>query len=249
MDLVIWGSCVTRDAAEFLDPARWHLTCYVARQSVASAGHPVTDPTLTALRLPSTFQDRMYHDDLAGNALARVRAAIRDSADTLLVLDLIDERGGMDAHPDGAVLTRTPESVGTGAVDLVEAEGSTWKRHNFGSLQHWLAFKDGAEDARRAVEDLGLWERTYVLRAHWATVDTDGEEPPPSFGLRAVTANESLDLYYDLLDSLGWRFIDPESDGSTPVADPAHKWGGTPFHYTRPYYDAICAGLNRAAGA
>ena len=241
MNLLVFGSCVTRDTVPLLETQGLHLELYVARQSVTSIGHPVSDERFTSQHLTSRFQDQMYRGDLLGDALERItRAARRAQGPCALVWDLTDERGGVLVDADEAVLTRTADIAGAGFLNDVP---STWTLHNFGSLQHWLMFKDAAEDLAEELRRLDLWEHTVVLDNRWAEVDVDGTPTPPSLGLGASAANEALGNYVDLLTSLGWTVVAPDAE---PVADTHHQWGLTPFHYTHGFYEAAARAITGA---
>ncbi len=238
VNLLIFGSCVTRDTVPLLEAEGHRLCLYVARQSVTSIGHPVADPHFTDRHLDSPFQERMYRGDLAGNALTRIiEAQAAYEGPCALVWDLTDERGGILCDASGAVLTRTSDAAGAGFLDDVPER---WNRHNFGSLQHWLMFKEAAEDFADVLHRIGLWERTLVLDNRWAQVDADGHATPQSLGLAATTANGALSTYIDLLRSLGWRIATPDI---APVADAHHRWGLTPFHYTDEFYGSIARAI------
>lgn len=241
MKQAIFGSCVTRDALEYADPELFERSVYIARQSMISIGRPASDPALAAVRLASPFQHRLFHGDLAGDALTRIRHTLSTSdAPVCLVLDLVDERGGIFAHPDGAVITRSIDGVDNEIYSLL---GEKWTFHAFGSMQHWTMYAQASQDLRTALEEAGVWKRTVVLRVKWAAEDTTGAPTSGSFGFTAQVANEILDGYYELLDMHGWKLITP---GVEPIADPDHKWGAAPFHYTEAYYRGINDALKRA---
>lgn len=238
MDLIAFGSCVTRDTVPALEQHGLHLDLYVARQSVASIGHPVLDEHFTSRHLTSKFQDRNYHGDLRGDALERfARSSRRTGRHCAMVWDLTDERGGVLVGPDGAVLTRTSDITTAGFLADVP---DNWSPHHFGTLHHWLMFKDAVEDLAENLRRLSLWENTVVLDNRWAEVDSEGNPTPSSMGMAATDANEALGMYVDLLRSLEWKVATPEV---TPVADPGHRWGLTPFHYTPDFYTAAADAL------
>ncbi len=243
MNLLLFGSCVSRDSMPHLEARGHRLGLYVARQSIASIGHPVSDPAFTARHLPSKFQERLYHGDLAGDALNRIRAAVVSSeAATALVWDLTDERGGILQGPHGQILTRSSDAETAGFFsDLPEA----WEHAPFASLRHLSTFIDAAQAFTLAIRDLGIAHHALVLANRWAAVDDTGAATPPSFGMDAATANAALDSYYEVLEALGWSVLDP---GVEAVAATHHQWGLSAFHYTDSYYQAatevLCAHLD-----
>src|SRR5699024_11175643 len=89
---MIYGSCVTRDTFEFLGDD-FLLKSYVARQSVISAGTQTSDTLPMLDPIASAFQKRMVEGDLKGNLYETLDT--QASQADLLVIDLIDERGGV----------------------------------------------------------------------------------------------------------------------------------------------------------
>ena len=79
-------------------------------------------------------------------------------------------------------------------------------------------------------------------KVFWAAQDIHGDMLPQQEQIRA--SNDLLRARYEHLDGLGIeRTIDyPES---LLVADPGHKWGLSPFHYSAGFYQHTMAELDR----
>ena len=232
-DILIYGSCVSRDSA-IAFPATWTLTHYSARQSFISTGSTVHDPHLTQHHFPSPFQDRMFHSDLAGNALDLIDSAYSRATHTpVLLIDLIDERFGIYTHANSAAFTRSYELMTTTVLDHLSPE---WEHHPFASLSHAQHFMAAEHRVRTHLQRTGLWDNTRIIEATWATQDDNGNPPPTSMGLDSTTANQLYADYYDYLREKGWTVLTPQAP---PIASTSHQWGRAPFHYTRQYYESI----------
>ena len=243
MNLLLFGSCVSRDSMPLLEARGHRLGLYVARQSIVSIDHPVSDPSFTTRHLPSRFQERLYRGDLAGDALTRIRESLSASTGpTALVWDLTDERGGFLRGPDAQVLSRSSDGEAAG---FHTERPAGWELVPFASLRHLSSFIDAAQVFTAAVNDLGIADHALVLANRWAAVDDTGAATPPSFGMDAATANAALNSYYEVLEALGWSVLDP---GVEAVAATHHQWGLSAFHYTDSYYRAatevLCAHLD-----
>lgn len=236
IDLLIWGSCVSRDTLEFFAPGTVNLRRYIARQSLLSANKPVQNPETLTLDFPSRFQRAMYRDDLVGNAIDRIAAKAKQSDNPLLVMDLLDERGGILEAPDGGILTSEPDAVRHG---VLEATGPDWKRHLFSSLSYFVKLAEALPVIQKQLTDAGIWDRTYLLPARWAEVD-DAKAATQTLLFKSVaTANNHFQDVYELFAEAGWKFV--PLDNVDPVAKVDHKWGPAPYHYTDDYYQEIAA--------
>lgn len=241
---IIYGSCVARDTQAFAPLPGSDVTTYIARQSFISIGRPSDDPGLRALRFESPFQERLFRGDLEGDALERILLSTRSRSpeEQAIVIDLIDERGGIHLHPSGSAITRSIDGHDRGAY---ESLGGEWTLHAFGSLKHWTMYAEAAERVKEELSHAGLFERTRVLGAAWAEYDENGDPVPGSFGFTPAKANDVLEGYYELLRSAGWHLLDP---GIEAIADSQHKWGPAPFHYAPDYYEALSAALADSFG-
>lgn len=234
-DVIYWGSCVTRDSEDFFPKGALTRRRYIARQSLCSVGHPVgSEPWLKSLTpLDSQFQQRMLSDDLAGNAIQRIRQVLAKFPDSVLLMDLVDERGGFLQCSNGAVITNSLEAIASGVPQAIPSD---WVRKEITSLDFFLDFTEAAAAVAQALQEIGIWDRTYVIKARWADRSIGGEPTPPSFGLTAADANDTYGDLYAMLEEAGWKTLDP---GMEPLVDSAHKWGLAPFHYADSYYQAI----------
>lgn len=234
IDLMIWGSCVSRDSVEFFPADSYKIRRYVARQSLISANKPVSNPESLELTFPSKFQTRMYKSDLAGNALEQIAAMAKQCDNPLLIVDLMDERGGILEGPDGSVITTEPNAVGRGVLNKV---GPSWNRHLFSSLEYFFRLAKTLPSIQRSLEEMGIWDRTYLLPARWAEIDDQGNPTKTILFKSVQAANEHYGDVYEMFSEAGWKSLPIED--LTPVAKVGHQWGLAPFHYTDDYYKGI----------
>ena len=105
MKIAIFGSCVSRDTAEFMPEAE--VVAYVARHSVTSLESPHGTNGIDLSDLTSAFQKRMVTSDLKGTGLERIVKNAKDL--DVVLLDLVDERRGFWKFPDGTTMTNSLE--------------------------------------------------------------------------------------------------------------------------------------------
>lgn len=219
----IHGSCVSRDTVAFAQ-RRFTVVHYQARQSVISVGSAADLTGLPEFRSP--FQQRMFDDDLKGNALQSMRA-MAPSIDIVL-LDLCDERLGVQLLPDGSVMTRSVEGIAAGIV-------YPGAHIPFGSDAHFDLWISAFERYWAELKTMDLADRVMVLAVPWAGATTEGQATPSSFGVTAEAANKAYERYYNALMDLG---VDVQRFGDA-LADPHHKWGAAPFHYESAVYSSV----------
>jgi hypothetical protein len=109
--LFIYGSCVSRDAFTYVDPAQLRLQGYVARSSLASAFTGPFSIGERAARLESAFQRRMVEYDVEKRLPELLRANTYD----WLLVDFLDERFDLLEFGD-SVLTISAELARTGLL-------------------------------------------------------------------------------------------------------------------------------------
>lgn len=233
MDVVIYGSCVTRDMWEAAAPEGAKLLNYIARQSWCSVGSPVHDAHFTEKTLSSQFQNRQFTADVSGNALDQIRAAFARKRMPALLIDLTDERHGILEGPDGQIMTYNDDAA---RQNLYQNLPPTWERRSFGSALYGMAWFRAAVSLKQELKDIGAWNRTAIIANRWALTDTQGaplHATPEQIG----TMNDRYEEIYTFLESEGWNLLRP--DNEAPLADPDHRWGPAPFHYEQSYYRDI----------
>lgn len=243
--VTVYGSCVARDTIDLAGADRFDVVAYIARQSLLSADNDAS-AHFPAAEVESDFQRRMMTGDFAGNLEERLAEAA-DVTDVLL-WDLADERHGVHIFEDGSVATRSIDIVRNQEL-LSVVDGA---RHiPFGTDEHFELWSARAERLRDHLVALGLLENTIVLRVPWALVTSDGRFTPWSMGTSAREANLAYHRYYGLLTELGFRTLELQPLGV--LADPEHRWGLAPFHYTQHVYeeivDRVLADLRKGGGA
>ncbi|KGM13821.1 DUF6270 domain-containing protein [Cellulomonas bogoriensis] len=230
--VAVYGSCVSRDAVEYLDADRHQLVTYVARQSVISAfSDPVDD--LDVSHVESPFQRRMLNGDAEGNLMERLSGAEPD----VVLWDLTDERLGVLRSPHGEYLTRSVELIGSGIdTDLQD----TWELIEFGTDEHFALWARAVARFAAALRAADLIDKVALVRVPWATRSTDGGIPPHPFGHRPVVVNRRYHRYYRHLAGVHpWKQVRVRAWFAK--ADPDHQWGHAPFHYHPATYHAMCA--------
>ncbi|HJB09617.1 MAG TPA: hypothetical protein H9786_03640 [Candidatus Brachybacterium merdavium] len=230
--VTVYGSCVARDTMDLAGSERFEVVCYIARQSLLSADHDASAMFPADVRIDSHFQRRMMTGDFAGDLDERLVGAAGET--DVLLWDLADERHGVHVFDDGAVVTRS--------IDLVRAPEALTAvedaRHvPFGTDEHFELWAPRAEQLRGRLVELELFDKALVLQVPWALVTVDGKHTPQSMGTTAMEANEAYRRYYEHLRGLGFRVLELQPLGV--LADPEHRWGLAPFHYTQDVYEEI----------
>ncbi|MFC7375399.1 DUF6270 domain-containing protein [Brachybacterium sp. GCM10030268] len=234
--VTIYGSCVARDSVDLAGHDRLKVADYIARQSLISVGRDASALFPEDAQVAHRFQRRMMEADFAGD-LERRLDAVATRTD-LLLWDLTDERHGVHMLDDGSVITRSIDLI---AVPEALAAVEDARHVAFGSDEHFELWSPRAEQFRDHLREQGLFEKTVVLEIPWAVVTADGQETPGSMGTSAVEANAAYRRYFDRLRELGFSVLEMQPLGV--LADPGHRWGLAPFHYTQDVYEEIIDSL------
>jgi len=237
----IYGSCVSRDTFEHLDPERFELVAYVARQSALSA---YTRPVelMPPPTLESRFQQRMISGDFASSLRPQIAAAATDT--DLVLIDLVDERLGAYLLPDGSVITRSVELMESGAEQYLP-QGA--QHLAFGTQQHFEYWPTAIGYIGERLRHYMPQATVALLDVPWAEWSETGEQTPDSFGVSARDANAVFQSYVQLAtQALGAQVV--SLDPSEVISSPTHPWGDAPFHYAENVYLNVVKRLTGAEG-
>ncbi|WP_166969658.1 DUF6270 domain-containing protein [Brevibacterium atlanticum] len=176
MKIAIFGSCVSRDTAEFMPEAE--VVAYVARHSVTSLESPHGTAGIDLSDLNSAFQKRMVTSDLKGSGIARILKNAEDL--DVVLLDLVDERRGFWKFRDDSTMTNSIEVESCGAARVARREGA--RLIEFGTDEHFSRWKSGFTMLIEELKAAQLWEKTILLDIEWAGA-VDGAPHPQNDGL------------------------------------------------------------------
>lgn len=221
MNLMIFGSCVSRDALEYDENNSINLLDYYSRSSMVSLfSAPSVDHSLLQ-RIEPGFRRRMVLADMDKSA----RKSISRSDVDLLLLDFIDERFALHAINGGY---RTISS---------EYKKACNGRYKGGVVR---AFTE---------EKLALWKPSFdslvttvgvtplrINRVFWrarlaenAVMDGVTEDD-------VERANAHLTAMYDYAAKVCGDHCFIDYDPALFFCDADHKWGIAPFHYNEAFY-------------
>ena len=241
--VAIVGSCITRDVWRFRGEDSPALL-YVCRTSLPSLVAPPVAGFRPAEQPPAGLKPKPHRAlvaDLRKTALHELVAF----QPTHLIFDFIDERFDLLSVGD-SLITRTWELETSGYLGQRALAGARpVPRLSPACDRLWLA---AAAEFAALVRATPLHRATLILHAaQWATdrraADGDlqpleGVELLPGRPADTAAHNALLTAY----ENAFIRLMPPMSRVAAPdrrVADAGHSWGLSPFHYEKPYYDAI----------
>lgn len=221
----IFGGCVSRDTVAFARQNTFSLQRYVARQSLLSVGRNAQQD-IGEIDLASPFQRRMLKGDVNGDLLAEIG---KHSDVELLIWDLIVERNGVWEFPSGGIVTNSAELLRTDrGKDSVRAA----RKIGFGTEEHFRRWQGAVSLFAAHLKQVGMDEKVVVLAPEWARHFPDGRSLPRRRSRDIERQNENFARYYGELRRMNFSVIEV----SHTVADPDHRWGVAPFHFTSSAY-------------
>ncbi|MDP1617877.1 DUF6270 domain-containing protein [Phenylobacterium sp.] len=241
--VAILGSCITRELWPRRDEAPSDLL-YVSRTSLPSLFSTPVDPGGAPGHGLTRYQAMAVEADLTKRGLAELVA----HRPTHLILDFIDERFDLLALPGGQIVTHSWELDSGGWLGTPAfAERREIPRLS-GACEH--LWRNGLDQMALLLNASVLSEAQIILHsARWADHqrNADGAETPLTREPHIWDGRPaSLVAHNQLLARYEAAFMAavPQAQviAAAPqnrVADPAHRWGLSPFHYVPAYYDDI----------
>jgi len=224
IELIIFGSCVSRDAYADKAPG----IRYIARSSLVSAfSEPFFIPdSMINHQALSPWNRKMVKTDCfsqAGNIIG-------DQKTPTAIIDLVDERFKVYVRENRAATASVQfNQIKAGVI----AEKRGYRALSIYDDDHFELWKKGADRLISLLQN--SCQRILFNNIKFSSVDTNGKEIQPTL---VENFNRAIEPYYAyLIDSLGCEII--HDTGYLFLVDPDHRWGAAPFHYTSDVYDRI----------
>ncbi|MFJ7812356.1 DUF6270 domain-containing protein [Pseudomonas asiatica] len=244
-NLMIYGSCVSRDIFNLEDSRVFKLTDYFARSSMASLCSAAYENEEALNRIPSAFRRRMVAYDFSKQILTNTDAF--HNAD-LILIDLIDERFDLVALPSGQIITKSSELVESGL--LTDGSANGFRLIKPGSSERRALWIQGMHKFLEILEQHKKLDRVIVNKVHWASHFENSSETTFPVSLDAIEkANRELDWMYGELEKKLHKNQFLHFPPQLFASDEHHRWGISPFHYCERYYKEALSQLNSMTSA
>jgi len=245
--VAIVGSCITRDLWPILGEAPADLL-YVSRTSLPSL-FATPAPGFQPSSEPPAPLKRHQHRALVADVTKRGLAALVEHRPTHIIFDFIDERFGLWSV-DGTFVTHSWELEVSGYLaQPALRRGQPIARLSDACERLWL---DAVHEMSGFLRATPLRDARLILHeARWAEVwaAPDGTRRPfenveiwPGQPTDITAHNRLLDTYQDAFCAATPDVV--RIAASERLADPQHRWGLSPFHYTPAYYRDIWSQLH-----
>ena len=234
MKIFIAGSCVTRDAFTPDTEQDFKITSYYARYSLARLNFPVINidisPILFEEKIASPFQRNLITNELSNNLIERLKETEFD----YLVIDCTDERFGLVKYNDSIYVTNSAEL--NNAQIFVSSNAPKILADTAEFYNYW---RDGL---KQIIDVVGI-EKIIINNVFWTRILNNGED-----SLSVGHVNEGNKMLKQLYCIAREEGIPDENFVNYPadilVADANHKWGRSPYHFTRQVYLFLIEYLN-----
>lgn len=226
----VYGGCVSRDTYELMKDEH-ALVHYIARQSLISATSK-PERRLPTPSLSSDFNSRMVRGDIESSLFPKISQYSKDT--DVFIFDILSERLGVYRIYGGTYITNSVELERSDILSNLKVPKTLIK---FGTDRHFDLWKESATKLKKHLTSNGLFDSTYVIRANWTDVTLQGTPTPKFRSMDAETANQMYHRYYELLEQLQFRIIEPARD--ITFSDEHHKWGPSQYHYQREFYESV----------
>lgn len=225
-DVSIIGGCCTRDTFELDSTIR--LSEYRARTSFAGLATPALAylPNSIFERIKSPFQRKMVRGDLLKESL---RAVAQAKGQHVVVDFMIERRKLFFAGETLVTLSNEYTELGLRNSELPKPI----RRIEPGSEEYFQLFRKGWKYAVQHLKAAG--KSVLVNKIFWASHNDEGK-PFDTEMIRA--GNEHLEKLYEIIRVETPDVMWIEYPENLIVADSNHKWGQSPYHFTRAFYEA-----------
>ncbi|MGN8249259.1 DUF6270 domain-containing protein [Pseudomonas sp. SMV7] len=231
-NLIIYGSCVSRDIFNLEESRTFKLTDYFARSSMASlcSAAYANDDALN--RISSTFRRRMVSYDFSKQILTQPE--IFKTAD-LILIDLIDERFDLVVLPSGHIITNSSELAESDL--LADSSVKGYQIIKYGSPERRDLWMQGMRKFFAFLEEHNKLGSIIINKVYWASHFEESSSTEFPVSLNTVEkANQELDWMYEQLEKKLSKNQFLHYPPEILTADEHHRWGVSPFHYCKQYY-------------
>lgn len=229
--ILIYGSCVSRDAFSYTERNKFEIIDYYARSSLGSSLSNVKCIDLYSDRIASSFQARMVKYDLTKTL---EKTIIANNFDILLI-DFIDERFDLALFEDGAIATLSNELISSGFLD----NQKPYRRIKSQSDEFFTLWEMGWKKCVTLLEEQNCIEKLIINEVYWSDLTVNGDKTSSYLREQIESANNFLARLYERcrrdLQTTNFFTFDP----SLLLGDDNHKWGMSPFHYRKEYYQDV----------
>ncbi|HHJ1299046.1 MULTISPECIES: DUF6270 domain-containing protein [Pseudomonas] len=231
-NLLIYGSCVSRDIFNLEESRDFKLTDYYARSSMASLSSEAYENDHALSHIPSAFRRRMVACDFSKEILS---AKDKFSTADVILIDLIDERFDLISLPSGQLLTNSNELAESALLKDDSVLGyTTIKQGTPERRELWL---QGMRKFFEFLKEIDKLDQVIINKVFWSSkFENEADIPFPVAQPFIEKANQELSWMYEALRSVlrEDQFLD--FSPSLLTADEQHRWGPSPFHYCKNYY-------------
>lgn len=218
MNVLIIGSCVSRDIFNLPAAQDLQLSLYVARSSLASIFSPIPFKDTYSAHVKSPFQKRLVEWDIEKKSVGRLKTAAAD----LVIIDSIDERFNIATLPNGGRCTLSSVLMATKIGLPPDA-----KTVRSGSPQFINWWTEGWTQLLELLEERELKEKILVNKVFCQPKSVNGIEFDKNLVDRI---NDVLEKIYKIQE----RSLSPNQFieySNTLTCPDDHQWGPAPFHF------------------
>ena len=248
----IFGSCVSRDVLEVQQERKISLRNYIARESIVSA---ISQPLLlekNRLNLDSNFQKNMVIHDFQKDAFALFE---KDKSD-IIMIDFIEERFPL-VKIGNSYVTYSNELMTSGYMD--EPKLIRWHKKVY--PMRWLGkeksgkWKVGKTNIDKVITEfaqrlltLYLPKQIIIHEVYLSDRYLNCEKQACFFPKNHLKNNKQMNEKYEYMYRKMKRCI-PDAHvincSKNYMADENHKWGLSPMHFQKEYYEKVLEEINK----